>query len=66
MLTIPQLLERAESCHREVATEYFNAFSGRQERLDVVPIMQRYPELFSRETYELVTGLEESEVPDER
>jgi len=66
MLTIPQLLERAETCHREVATEYFNAFSGRQERLDVVPIMERYPELFSRETYELVTSLGADEMPDER
>ena len=66
MPTIPELLERAESCHREVATEYFNAFSGRQERLDVVPIMERYPELYSRETYDFVNALDPAQVPDER
>ncbi len=65
-MNVSELLERAETCHREVALEYFRAFAGLQDTLDTTSILGKYPELYSRETYDYVHGLDESAVPDER
>ena len=57
MIEISHLMERAEKSHEEVALEYYNALSGTKDQLNVVEILQRYPELYSRETYDLVALL---------
>ena len=65
-MQVNDLLKRAEDCHREVALEYYNAFSGQQDDLNIVAILDRYPELYTKETYEYVMGLGEGAVADER
>ena len=49
------LLAKSEQCHKEVALEYFNAFTGQKDELKVVGIMQKYPELYSQETLDQVS-----------
>lgn len=66
MIQVDELIRRAEECHREVALEYFDTLSGRQEQLDVVTILKRYPELYARETYDAVMALDAAARPDER
>jgi len=66
MNNITELIERAEQCHQEVALEYFDAFSGRKAELSIVPILKRYPELYSRETYDSVAALTPTLLADER
>ncbi|MDQ3024444.1 MAG: hypothetical protein M3R04_08695, partial [bacterium] len=63
---VDKLVSRAAACHREVALEYFNAFAGLQDRLDVGPIIERYPELYANETWSYISELDENVVPDER
>jgi hypothetical protein len=58
MEQLTQLLERAETCHRELALEYFNAFAGIKDQLEAAKIMSSYPELYSRETLDYVRRLE--------
>jgi len=65
-MSITELLARAEQCHREVALEYYNAYSGRQEQLGIAAILEKYPELSSRETLNQVKNLSADDVPDER
>lgn len=45
------LMVRAEEFYEEMALEYFNHFAGLSEDFRLVEIVGRYPELFSRETY---------------
>jgi len=66
MPSVRELIDRAEQCHREEALEVYNAFSGLQDKLDIVSIYKRYPELFSRETYDFVAALGEGDVAEER
>lgn len=49
------LIEKSEQCHKEVALEYFTAFTGQKDELKVVGIMERYPELYSKETLDRVS-----------
>ncbi|MBN2082859.1 hypothetical protein JW859_11735 [bacterium] len=65
-MSIANLLERAEQCHQEVALEYYNALSGRQDKLDIVSILNNYPELYSKETLALVRETEGQADLDER
>jgi len=65
-MAIESLLAQAERCHKEVAMEFYNAFSGRQDKLDISAIVDRYPELYTRETLDTVVSLDDSEIPDER
>jgi hypothetical protein len=62
---VETLIARAEQCHREVALEYYNAFAGLQERLDVAAIVDRYPELHARDTWDYINELTDREA-DER
>jgi len=66
MSRVRELTEAAERCHREVALEFYNTLSGRQDKLDIVSILKRYPQLYSRESYDYIMGLGERECPDER
>jgi hypothetical protein len=65
-MAIESLLAQAERCHKEVAMEFYNAFSGRQDKLDISAIVDRYPELYTRETLDTVVSLDESDIHDER
>lgn len=61
-----ELLERAERCNKEIGLEYFNAYSGRQDQLNISSILDKYPELYSRETLRHVEDLSTEEVADDR
>lgn len=63
---LQRLQSRAESCHREVALEYFNAFAGLQDRLDTDAIYARYPELGEESTWRFISELDGSAVADAR
>lgn len=65
-MDIQHLLQQAEQCHRDVALEYFNAFSGQQEELRIAAILEKYPELFTRETYDYVMKMQPGDAVDER
>ena len=65
-MQLTDLLNRAEQCHKETALEYFNALSGQKDQLNFVAILNRYPELHSKQTYDQVAGLTEADVPDGR
>jgi hypothetical protein len=63
---IRDLLGRAERCHKEMALEYYNAYSGRQDRLDIASVLARFPELHDLSTYRFVAGLDDTALPDPR
>ena len=65
-MSIDSLLERAEQCHHEVALEYYNALSGQQDRLDIAAILDKYPELYAKETLALVRETDADTGIDER
>jgi hypothetical protein len=65
-MQLNDLLTRAEQCHQQTALEYFNALSGQKDQLNFVEILNRYPELHSKATYDQVAGLTAADVPDER
>jgi hypothetical protein len=66
MPTVHELLTRAEQCHRELALESYGFGTGQKGSLDIVSIVQRYPELGSKETLDFVSGLTPADVPEER
>jgi hypothetical protein len=66
MPTVTDLLSRAESFHREIALESFNFGTGRKDSLDIVSIIQRYPELGTKETLDFVRSLDAAALPEER
>ncbi len=50
------LMARAEDFYEEMALEYFNHFAGLSDDFRLVEIVERYPELFARETYNAAMG----------
>ncbi len=60
------LLAKSEQCHKEIALEYFNAFTGQKDELKVVGIMQKYPELYSKETLDQVAKTAKESGSDDR
>lgn len=66
MTDIQQLIGRAEECHRRIALEYFNHFSGQQDQLNVVNILAEYPELYSKETLDFILAEQPGEDADDR
>lgn len=65
-MNVRELINRAESCHKETALEYYNALSGQKDELNFVAILKQYPELYSKDTYDYVMALGEGEVRDGR
>lgn len=63
---LTQLLDRAESCHKELALEYYSAFAGIKDQLEAAKIMADYPELYSRETLDFVRGLDDGAAGGEK
>jgi len=55
------LMQRAEEFYAEIALEYYNNFAGLSDEFRIVEIVGKYPELFSRETYDGVMALEPAE-----
>ena len=66
MTDILQLINRAEECHRRIALEYYNHFSGQQDQLNVVSILEEFPELYSRETLDGIVASQPTNQVDER
>lgn len=66
MPDVTGLISRAEDCHRDLALESYNFGTGQKDALDFVSIMQRYPELGTKETLEFVLGLGAGDLPEER
>jgi hypothetical protein len=66
MPNVTDLISRSEDCHRELALESYNFGTGQKDSLDVVSIVQRYPELGSKETLDFVRGLSAGDLPAER
>lgn len=66
MMEIGRLIERTEECHRRIALEYYNHFSGQQDQLNVVSILGEYPELYARETLDGILSAAPGESADER
>ncbi|MCB1217031.1 hypothetical protein KDL44_06545 [bacterium] len=66
MTDIQKLIARAEECHQRIALEYFNHFSGQQDQLNVVSILEEYPELYARETLDGISAAQPAGDTDER
>jgi len=60
-MDIAHLMQRAEEFYAEIALEYYNNYAGLSDEFRIVEIVGKYPELFSRETYDEVMALEPGE-----
>lgn len=66
MTDIMQLINRAEECHRRIALEYYSHFSGQQDQLNIVSILEEFPELYARETLDEISDSKPDAQVDKR
>ncbi len=57
---------RAEEFICELDTEYYRHFSGQKQTCEAAPVYDRYPELFTQETFVRLNELYEPAVDDEK
>jgi hypothetical protein len=64
-MDVARLTQRAEEFYAEMGEEYFANYAGLSDEFRIVEIVDKYPELFSRETYDGVMALKPDGI-DER
>ncbi len=57
-MDVAHLMQRAEEFCAEMGEEYYQNYAGLSDEFRIVEIVGKYPELFSRETYDEVMALE--------